>query len=154
MTPGQLMFLAMFGGGGLLFMVIGLVVMKVAIAARKDFARFVPATGQVVEYQTVNGIDTEGSQFTRQDPVITYQDADGVSRRAVIGGTTKTTFSVGETVDVLYDPANFDRARIVGFLSQSPGSPGFGLAFVVMGGLFFLIGIIVWLSGMPVAMGG
>ncbi|MGL6074087.1 MAG: DUF3592 domain-containing protein [Fimbriiglobus sp.] len=150
-TTGQLMFLASFGGGGLLFAVIGAVMVRVAIATGRDLARFVPATGEVVEYQTVTGVDNEGDKFTRHDPVITYHGADGVTRRAVIGGTSVMKFSVGEQVEVLYDPARFDRARIVGFLPQRT-STGFGLAFVVLGGIFFLIGVCVWVSGIPVAM--
>jgi hypothetical protein len=150
-TPGQLMFLAMFGGGGLLFAIIGTAIVRVSLAFRRDLARFVPATGQVIDYQTVKGVDTDGDKFTRHDPVITYQDADSVTHRAVISGASEVKFSVGEQIKVLYDPACFDRAHIVGFLPQTT-SPGFGVAFIVLGGLFCLIGVCVWVSGMPVTM--
>jgi len=125
MKKFQLIFFLVFGliGSGLL--VGACFAISSTLSFRSNTKR---ADGVVVELSWSGGSAT---------PVVQWTDAKGGVHKVVGGVSSKPpSYSVGEKVDVRYDPAQPDRARIDGFLENWFAA----LILGILGTVFFSIG--------------
>lgn len=80
--------------------------------ARQEAQTFIPVTGTVVDnsYQTTVQDGTESGAYY---PVVAFTPMNGASVRFTDGaGSLPPDYEVGESVPVLYDPANPQKARL------------------------------------------
>ncbi|PWR18846.1 DUF3592 domain-containing protein [Zavarzinia compransoris] len=100
------------GGGGLLFLAIGLIFGKIQ-AGRGGHAR---AAGTVVEIETRDSYDHDGNRpQTHYRPVVAFEAAPG--HKIVIRATVETNWSgyrIGQAVEVRFDPRRPEKAVFEG----------------------------------------
>lgn len=133
---------------GLLFTLIGLAVLisgvVSAVKQSRALAQQVGTTGTVVEL--VKRVFNPGSSGV-YCPVVEFTTAAGQDVRFESQfGTMPATHQVGQTVSVRYEVADPQKAEVDSTTSRW-FVPGFmivmGLGFLILGGLMFLIGILV-----------
>lgn len=122
---------------GVLFALVGAVFMAFASWLYWEDAAFaeraLDAQGTVTE--NIRYYDDEGELLYR--PVVTYSDEAGQSHTFSSSvSSSSPQFDIGETVDVLYDPAAPGDARVDAFMSRGI----FPLAFGGLGLVAFLCG--------------
>jgi hypothetical protein len=77
-------------------------------------------------------------------PVVSFKDRRGIEHQIISSvASSPPSFAVGETVEVLYDPANPDEARIDSFFQLWFGA---FLGLVMGGGALFLTLIFIFLG--------
>ncbi len=127
---------------GLIFVAQGLVMLT---RARRFARRAVRTTGAVVDlarrWSNPGGPGSTGSYL--YVPVVRFATADGQAVQFQSStGTSWRSRRVGQTVPVLYDPANPRDARIDTFLATGclpVGFTVFGVLFVALGGAILLV---------------
>lgn len=129
---------------GIIFMCVGLLMLPVSGCVRSAAdglaeARTAETTGTVVRIDERTTTDSDGDRHTSRYPVLRFEDGDHVQHEETQTVSTRT-YQIGETVTVKYDPhnpsGNFMIAGDEGFVQ------GAFMIFVVMGGVFALIGTI------------
>lgn len=133
---------------GLLFVLIGLAILiggaVSAVKQSRESARRVGATGTVVDL--VKRVFNPGSAGV-YCPVVEFTTAAGQAVRFESKfGTMPATHQVGQTVAVLYEVADPQKAEVDSATSRwlVPGCMmGMGLGFLVLGGSMLVIGILV-----------
>lgn len=134
----------------LLFVVFGVVFMGVGLGIGRAENRFRSTAGRAAATVTdvrsrSAGRNTSGLIWV---PVVRFQTSDGRMVDAeASGGTNIKSHSPGDSIEVLYDPANPANVRV-------PGGPGGGLiqgVFMAIGGIFSLIGVLLVAIAVAVA---
>jgi hypothetical protein len=124
-----------------LFAVLGAVLIVIAVWVQAGEQRFIRSaertTGTVTDL--VRDSDSDGS--TVYYPVIAFRTSAGadVTFRSNTG-SNPPSYRVGESVEVLYDPADPQRARTSGYFALHIGS----FVLTVLGAVWGLIGGIWW----------
>ena len=135
---------ALLIAGGI-FSVLGLCFLLVAGATTAWTEHFLskslPATGTVTALRTVADTQAHSESYA---PVFSFVARDGQSYAVDSGSSSNPPgFAVGETVRVLYDPANPTDAKIDTFF-QIWVLP---IVFGILGGIFTLVGLTLLVVG-------
>lgn len=130
----------------LLFMCAGACTVGVGIYIYSNSLAFLDhaksATGTVVEIAISSSNRPGKKEKVTQRPIIEFQLESGDKARFKSElGTKSSSYSVGDTVPVLYDPAEPSEARIDSFLTK------YGLETLLssLGTIFLAIGLIAFL---------
>lgn len=136
---------------GLLFVGIGIFVLVSGNAKVKRCT--VETVGMVVEIKEERTTDSEGDYQYTYYPVIRYQAGDRtitkqsssgsssnsrLSLGAVSFSSSKSKYSVNDSIEIMYNPDNVEEFIIKG----DKGSNIIGIVFIVLGSLAAVLGII------------
>jgi len=121
------------GGAGLLF--LGLYLYRSTDAF---LARAIRAEGRVVELAA-----SDTSDDVTYAPVVEFEDADGRHRFKDSISSNPPSYRTGDTVQVLYDPGDFHKARI----DRGVWNRAIPLLVGALGGMFLLCGF--WIASRP-----
>lgn len=129
------------GSMGLIFILIGGVW---AVKTLSFTASAKPAQGRIEGFEEREST-TRRNGVTRKKilhyPVFTFKDEQGADHRVTAGGSqSKSDYTVGQEVAVLYNPENLQDARINNY-SQIWLGP---CAFIIMGSVFAGLGFIIY----------
>lgn len=102
------------------------------------------ATGKIQGYEEREST-TRRNGVTRKKvvnyPVFTFQDAQGAEHRVTASaGQSKSAYTIGDEVPILYVPGNPQEARINNFSQMWMGPVSIG----IIGGVFLGIGLLVY----------
>ncbi len=127
---------------GKLLLVIGLGMLYFSFTiwrAHADFsAHAISADGVVIDLP--NRSSTKGSNSL---PIVQFATADGnIVHVTITGGSSPATYSRGEHVRLLYDPANPETARLDTFMETRPaprllGGIGILIALIGVGAIYY-----------------
>jgi hypothetical protein len=113
-----------------------------AMHTRSFVAKASHAPGTVVEMVQRDSTDSDQRHSTTWAPRVQFVTADGRAHEFVSSASSNPpSYSTGEKVDVLFDPARVEDATINGFFSLWGGA----LIAGVLAGGFFLIGAVMLL---------
>jgi hypothetical protein len=126
---------ALFGGVGLIILIVGVVLTVSAVGFRADAES---ATGTVVE--VVSDVDCDdGRCRDMYTPVVEFSTTDGETVQFAADYQTSTEPAIGSTVEVLYPPSDPDEARVDTFMGFWFGP----VMFCGLGGVFTIAGTIL-----------
>ena len=138
-------FLLLFG---CLFASVGGAVYYFTIYTVRDW---VPVPGVVTRFETSNSTDSDGFSSTTYCPHVEYTTTSGDTYNAYINECSNPrAYDVGETVTVIYNPAQPDQAQLQGGAREVLGNI-LGLGFIVLGCLPMAIGLVLVIIAAVVA---
>lgn len=125
--------------GGCLLVCIGILILAVGAVLEWNAVQFLPgtvsATGTIIACDTAPPNAPVTQQGGGCAPTVSFQTQTG-QQLTFKGSDRSTSYSVGETVAVVYHPNDPQDARL------APG--GAWLFFVVFGSLFLLLGLFIY----------
>lgn len=121
---------------GILFVAIGVFL----LAKENDIAKKCtePILGTVVKIEESESYDSESGEYTyTYYPVIQYETKEKTVIKKYNFGTSRSKYSIGDKVNILYNPNNVEEYTIEGDSSLKL----FGIIFIVAGVLVTVFGI-------------
>lgn len=127
------------------FTFVGIAMLAGALFIYKSTISFFDEAA-IVEGTIVELVPSQSRNTTTFRPVVQFISLDGQAIEFISSsGSNPPSYSKGEVVEVLYDPADPHAAKINDFFSLW----GASLILGAMGGVFFLIGIGLIIASIP-----
>ena len=100
------------------------------------------AIGTVVNVIKEDSTDSDGFTSYTYTPVIEYKVGEKTITKRAGSGSGSPEYQINDTIDILYNPNNVEE-----FIIKGESSTLFGIIFIVVGAIAFLVGLRQLLMG-------